>query len=60
VRKGDDVTTPNPIRSPGTQDAGGPISPAEKLEEDASLAVAAGALDGEVACQVCFAGIARS
>ena len=37
------MTTPKPIRSPGTPDAYKPLSPAEKLEQEASLAgVAAG------------------
>ena len=37
-RKGDDMTTPKQIRSPGAPDAYGPLSTAEKIEEDASLA----------------------
>jgi hypothetical protein len=32
------MTTPEPIRSPGAPDAYEPLSPAEKLEEDAALA----------------------
>ena len=44
--EGVDMTTPKPIQSPGAPDAYKPFSPAEKLEEDASLAAvaAAGAL----------------
>lgn len=37
------MTTPNPIGSPGTADADGPVSSVEKLEESASVAVATGA-----------------
>jgi hypothetical protein len=49
------MTTPKPISSPGAPDADKPLSPAEKLEEDASLAgVAAGEAlrAGEVALVV--------
>jgi hypothetical protein len=49
------MTTPKPIRSPGATHAHEPLSPAEKLEEDASLAglAVAGALRaGEVAAVV--------
>ena len=42
-RKGDDMTTPEPIRSPGAPDAYEPLSRTEKLEEDASLAALAAA-----------------
>jgi Flp pilus assembly protein TadB len=53
------MTTPNPIRPPGAPDAYKPLSPAEKIEEDASLAsLAAGEAlrAGEVALVV-FIGL---
>jgi hypothetical protein len=53
------MTTPKPIRSPGAPDAYEPLSPAEKLEEDASLAsLAAGeALRAVEVALVVFVGL---
>jgi type IV secretory pathway VirB3-like protein len=53
------MTTPKPIRSPGAPDAYEPLSTAEKIEEDASLAglAAAGALRGVEVAAVVLIGL---
>ena len=53
------MTTPKPLRSPGASDADEPLSPAEKLEEDALLAgeAAAGALRAVEVAAVVLLGL---
>jgi len=53
------MTTPKPIRSPGAPDAYEPLSTAEKIEEDASLAglAAAEALRGVEVAAVVLLGL---